>query len=71
MTYYSTKFMICQEEEFKMPDRKTKEYVTELLEQFGYAETVVTLMYENENLDQYDAEAIVDEVVYELDLDTE
>jgi len=54
-----------------MPDRKIKEYVTELLEQFGYAETVVTLMYENENLDQYDAEAIVDEVVYELDLDTE
>ncbi len=45
-----------------------REYVIELLEEVGYAETVVTLRCEYDSLTQEDAESIVDEVMDELDL---
>ena len=50
-----------------MNELEQKEYITELLNNHGYAETVVTLMYEDENLTQEQAEAAVDEVLWDSD----
>ena len=50
-----------------MNELEQKEYITELLNNHGYAETVVTLMCEDENLTQEQAEAAVDEVLWDSD----